>query len=118
MIEIVEYMLERFGNIPLKAPCIVAVDGICCKIKRELYRPDDKGVITFHREMDWLNSSMTVVEMIETLKMYEKITDFIRFETYNGDVEEVVNIMESSSLGNVTTCNINVGDGSKVMEIH
>lgn len=99
MSEDLEYLIERLENQAGTNQCVVVYHDKCCKILREDYFPDEDGILTFHRKMDWTYEGYSVDEALELLKKYSDRISKVLFESYDGSIQEMVNVYESDSIG-------------------
>ena len=116
----VEYLLEKLSNQSGTNQCVVSLNERCNKILREDYFPDENGKLVFHAKTEWVDEGYSVAEMLELLQKYGDRVNEVLFETWNGEIHNLINIFEVDNIGVVGeyNCLMIVGKAGEPLKLY
>lgn len=116
--EDLEFLIKKSYDFAPTNQMVIMFQDKLCQIAREDYYPDESGLVLFHKQLSWQDNAYSVAEIREFLEKYKDIIQEVRFEAYDGSIQELINITEKADASGIVFYTvIIVGDEEEPMTL-
>lgn len=99
--EDLEFLIKKSYDFAPTNQMVIMYQDKLCQISREDYYPDDEGLVVFHKQLSWQSNAYSIAELREFLEKYRSIIQEVRFEAFDGSIQELINITEKSDVSGI-----------------
>lgn len=97
----IEFLTKKLYDFATTNQIVIMYQDKLCQVVREDYFPDENGIVTLHKQLSWIDNSYSVAELKEFLEKYVDRIEDIKFEAYDGSIQDLINITEKCDASGV-----------------